>query len=275
MYYGSVKNVGDIAIYAASISYLKFKIHNDKKFLRMSIVAVLLLTMFFGYVQYSRLENNNWAGGEFTSPAYIDYDHVLFKAIDFRLAKTITLMSGYLSHGYYGLSLCLKLPFVWTYGVGNSFALSQLLSHYFNVENVMYNTYPLRMESTTGWPALLYWSTIFTWLASDFTFIGALIFLSLLAVVWGRTWKESISCQNPLSIVLFSHLNIMWLFVPANNQLMQTVESTISTIVLFLIWILFHRKFNAEVSVNNLPTYFGEGKHANAKAERISQSTSN
>ena len=114
----------------------------------------------------------------------------------------------------------------------------------------MLTTYPIRMQIQTGWPALEYWSTIFTWLASDMTFLGAILFLSILIFIWAKSWREAIVFKNPLSIVLFCNLGILWIFVPQNNQLMQTLESTVATILLVLIWLIFHKYFNNIKEVN-------------------------
>jgi hypothetical protein len=150
----------------------------------------------------------------------------------------------YANVGYYGLSHCFDLPFVWTHGIGNSFALMGYADQYLGIQDVIYDTYPLRAEAATGWPSMMLWETIFPWLASDLTYPGVLVFCLLLGRFYATVWKESLGFRNPLSIVAFCYVNIMLLFFQCNNQLFQTRESTLATLTLLGTWLLFHRRFN-------------------------------
>ena len=99
--------------------------------------------------------------------AFLDINHWMLVFFD----KSIKLGAGtflfYLSSGYYGLSLALNLPFIWSYGFGSSFEIRYLFSKFIPLTDEFVRSYPSRMEAATGWDAYANWHTIFPWLASD------------------------------------------------------------------------------------------------------------
>ena len=81
------------------------------------------------------------------------------------------------------------------------------------------------------------WHTIFPWLASDFTFIGAILFLCVFIAIYALTWNRILRNGHWINLLMFSNLNIMLLYVPANNQLFQTRASLLVTFIITFIWI--------------------------------------
>ena len=151
------------------------------------------------------------------------------------IGYAICLGISYLTQGYYGLALCLQLPFDPCYGLGSSFAIRHIVDDMgFSIDIL---TYPERIERVYGVPAFAKWHTIFPWLASDFTFAGALLIMGMIAMVWGRTLKDGLVTGNVFSITLFYWLTIIMLFVPANNQVFQTTTTMGAFIISFFMWI--------------------------------------
>jgi hypothetical protein len=179
---------------------------------------------------------------------YFDTDHFIFKILGNKLGLGFTvLLTGYLSSGYYGLSLCFKLPFEWTYGIGNSYFMSKLISLVFNTSEIYENTYLNRMSEEFGRDGLRTWNTVFPWLASDFTFLGTLLIFIFVGYFWQTAWLEIVKYRNPVSILLFSILSLGLVFVPANNQLFNSIDTFISTTSTILFWLIFHKKYNHKV----------------------------
>ena len=108
----------------------------------------------------------------------------------------------------------------------------------FGVPFMLDETYPLRMEAETGYAAMSKWHTVFPWVASDFTFPGALLVFYLVARVYATTWVEAIRDHNPVSILFFCVLTLGMVFVPANNQLMIAPDSIIALWLLAFVWFL-------------------------------------
>lgn len=248
MFSGTQKPIGDIIIYFISVIVIKERFTNKPKLGRILVATAILSLLIFGYMQLSRLSFKNSSVLALVTHPYLQMDlaHPLFTILGLQLGGVLALISLYFSMGYYGLSLSLQQGFVWTHGLGNSFALSSYATQYLDILPTFLNTYPARVQQATSWPALAYWQTVFPWLASDFTFLGTIFLFGMLAYIYARTWREATEYANILSVLLFANLNIMWLFVPANNQLMQTRGSTLTVIILAICWILFHKKLNTQ-----------------------------
>lgn len=253
---GNQKRIGDIAIYAVLISLIKILDLNRKQ-RKLAILSAFIIVMMFvimaSAMQYQRLSSRgiglksinyymNWR-------TYFDTDHIIFTLFGERFGLGFSaLISGYLSGGYYGLSLCLKMPFVWTFGIGSSYSLMLAAEKLFGISGILERSYLLRMEASTGWHGLAAWNTIFPWLASDFTFIGTVFVLSLIAALYAIVWKEILLYRNPLSVLMFCMLSMGLIFVPGNNQLLHGVDSFASTILVTLIWFLKHKAYNSPLA---------------------------
>jgi hypothetical protein len=249
---GKQKQMGDIVIFMSGILLIKYQ---AMPVVWRRRVAALLLVLFVGgvslftYIQMSRYTAINIDIDNFNLKTYlqapVNHDHWVFKLFGPEIGFGLTaLLGGYLGGGYYGLSLCLQLPFVWTLGAGHSYSLSVFFERFLGTRSFLNDTYLKRMEFETGYPALQRWHTIFPWLASDLTFYGALAYMALVAYVYAISWREATERSNPLSIVMFSMITLMLFFVPANNQLFHSPESFLATWVIILAWLWMHRRFN-------------------------------
>jgi hypothetical protein len=100
----------------------------------------------------------------------------------------------------------------------------------------MDQSYPARTEAETGWPAGLLWATIYPWLASDLTFPGAALFMSVAGWFVARMWVGAHVERDPLSLILFCQMAIFIAYVPANNQLMTSRYTAIGLFTLLGIY---------------------------------------
>ncbi|MDP3306605.1 MAG: hypothetical protein Q8S15_11065 [Erysipelotrichaceae bacterium] len=243
---GTQKEIGDLAIYFLSVWMIKHAMRGNIKLSKILVPILILVFGVFGFMQLSRASTYNINIKEFHNSFFMfNSNHIVYKLFGSKMGFAITSVIFYVSGGYYGLTKSLLVPFRWTYGLGNSFALSSYAAQYFGFENMIVNSIPSRAEAITGYPALMYWSTMFPWIASDLTFPGSIVFMFAIARIYSICWKESVHRNNLLSALLFSRLNIMWAFLPANNQLMQTRESTLATLFLLIIWFFFHNRFSS------------------------------
>jgi hypothetical protein len=260
MFRGAQIVIGALVIYWYS-SRLVTRARAGRTLLDLKVVGAAVLALAsFSFIQASRMEAYgvvNGTGLTATRLLTLNESHAWFSVLGQRLGLVLAVLSQYVSMGYYGLTLALQEPFVWTRGLGSSFALSSYAEQYLGMASELVNSYPLRVEAAHGWPALMYWQTAFPWLASDLSWPGTLLFLAFLASVYAVAWKESVRHHNLLSVIVVANLNVLWLFIPANNQLMQTRESAISTVVLLLAWMLLHTRFNRHVTLVDPATCAG------------------
>lgn len=249
---GQQKYVGDIVIFISAVTLIKMvnlSPEARRKLLCVIIIILISSAILFTAILKQRYEalGINIFNYSYKGDAYSDLniEHPIFKIFGpewgFPLSK---LLSGYLSDGYYGLSLCMQLPFIWTYGVGNSYTLMVLINRFLGLPFLLSSTYVLRMEATTGHPSLSLWHTVFPWFASDFTFIGTLFVFMGIAYVYATSWIEAYKYRNPLSILMFCVLSLGLIYVPGNNQLLHGVEGFFATCFLGFIWSVFHKRYN-------------------------------
>lgn len=247
--HGKQKQIGEMVIFILVALFFKMVELPPNKQKKVKIRIFFMLSVFvsaLSIIQYLRYESLGTTLFNFNSrtysQSYYDINHWFFGIFGTKFGFGLaSLISGYFSMGYYGLSLNLKLPFVYTYGVGNSYSLMVFFNRFIGTDFLLDKTYIMRMEAETGWPGLSRWHTIFPWLASDFTFIGAVLIFFPIAFIFARCWKEIIFKKNPTSMLMFAWLVEGLLFVPANNQLLHGIDSLFTTILITILWLLRYK----------------------------------
>ena len=214
------------------------------------LCTLIVIILLIGTVIQSRF--SLWQD-KFHSQKIISFGHInesnwMYKIIPDSVKMSLIQVINYISQGYCGLSLCLELPFVWSKGMGFSFKFMNDISNWFHIPVAqLANSYPVRMQAEFGVKAYSYWHTVFPWWASDFTWFGAILVVSVFVYYWGKSWRELRIFRSLPSVVLFSHLTLFVLYIPCNNQLFQTRESIVSTLVIALIWFFYHGTPNEDL----------------------------
>lgn len=174
---------------------------------------------------------------------YYDQDSLLYRIFYGYVANGIGLATSYVSQGWHGLGNSFELDFEWTYGLSSGRALTEYFYRFFDIhDQPELLAYPFRQEALTGYPALVHWHTIFPWLASDFTFFGAIILTFLFACLYAFVWLNAIACRCPISASFFALLTIGVLFMTANSQILDN-KYTFLAFVVFLPLFGFRRFF--------------------------------
>jgi hypothetical protein len=151
-------------------------------------------------------------------------------------------LASYIGQGYYGLSLSLEEPFVWTYGVGHSRFFTWLAEKFTLQQKgaIADQTYPARAQHDYGWDADVHWSTLYPWLASDVSFFGVPVVMFFIGRLFALTWIDSIG-GNPTAVVVFGLLLVTLYYVSANAQVAQSGD-TACVFWVYLIWWRISRK---------------------------------
>lgn len=202
------------------------KIKSYQKVLLISISIILLITfinIFTLFISSRTLSTYNQYAG-----TYIDLNNSLLSFSDDETQKYgLAMFMYYLSQGYYGLSLALDKPFIFSYGFGYSSFLLENISQ-LGLENIKLDTYAYRLYED-NWPTGMVWSSFFVWPASDITFLGVLLLMGIIGYVLGSTWVSSLLGNDYVSLIVFSLLCILAFYVPMNNQLFQGGELFIAS----------------------------------------------
>lgn len=149
-----------------------------------------------------------------------------------QFARGLSAASYYPTNGYIGLSKNLTVPFEWAGGLGGAPALAGYKTQYLGGDNPFEQSYPVRTEAETGWPAGLLWATVYPWLASDLTFPGAALFMSVVGWFTARTWLGARIEHDLLSLILFCQAALFIVYIPANNQLMSSRYTAIGLLTM-------------------------------------------
>jgi hypothetical protein len=184
-----------------------------------ALIAIVLFGTFFTISIASR--NGRVAEGYVAAVgAYADSRNIFIAPFPDVLHPTLTMLYNYLTQGYYGLSLSLRVDFVWTRGFGNSFFLHMVQDRLLGSELARRTCYPARVEEAFGYSMLGHWHSVYPWLASDLTFPGVVLFVALIGALLAVTWFETLAATNPFSVALFANLCLMLVYFNANNQML-------------------------------------------------------
>jgi hypothetical protein len=188
---------------------------------RIGLIAILGATALFAFFSVGMVGRSSTATISVAMPRIgiqADLDSPALSVFPPDLRAPVVALASYLTQGYYGLSLSLKEPFVFCYGVGNSFFLEGLSRHL--VDKPLYDsTYPARIEAS-GWDSHSQWHSIYPWIASDLSFPGTILFMFLLGWLFALVWLDVAFCRNPWAVCLLPLLLTMLIYIPANNQVL-------------------------------------------------------
>jgi hypothetical protein len=150
---------------------------------------------------------------------------------------TVSMLTGYIAQGYFGVSLALELPFTPMWGVGNSSLATRAYEAATGDTGLYQESYTYQLR-TVGWSDLTQWSSLFTWFANDFGFPFAAVIVGVIAFAAGVAWRDAVFGRNDAAVVVFCILLQMLVYAPANNQVLQTLDSTLALGTWFLIWLV-------------------------------------
>lgn len=245
-YLGVQKNIFDNIIYISIAIVLYFlkkgkHVFSIKKIIIYFLIIVAAILILAGFMSARREVTQM---GELS--ALFNYDHILIRYLPDSLKVGIGILISYGTMGYYYFARTLSLPFVWTYGLGSNWGVNQILTQLFGIADVYPLTYGGRLEAFTGIDAKSHWLTIFPWLASDFTFIGALVVMAIVAFIMSKCWKEVLLEENVLSYIMICRFAILYFYILANNQLFITKGEAVSTIVIVLFWLFTRERWKCK-----------------------------
>lgn len=213
---GTQKGLGDFVVFALAAFLVRAQGRQRASGRIRRVAPVVLIAIgFLGYMSFNQSDRVNSVGQE----QNFGVNPVLASVTGTDFARGLGMAATYPSHGYLGLAYNLDTPFRWTGFRGASRALDSYLTQYAGQTSVSDDTYPARTESRTGWPAGMYWATIYPWLASDLTFPGAVLFMGLVGWWLARFWYECVWQSRKLALLLMCQLVLLLAYVPANNQI--------------------------------------------------------
>lgn len=214
-----------------------FKLRNVMVIGLIAIIGVAALVTFFSMGMAGRSGGRLSLLFDHRNGIGTDPDNLTLRYLPPELRGSVTALATYFSGGYYALSLTLKEPFIFCYGVGNSYFLEGL-SRRFVRTPIILNTYPARIQR---WNLYGKWHSIYPWIASDLSFPGTLIFMFAIGHLFALVWLDAAFCRNPWAICLLPLLLMMLFYVPANNQVLAFPKEAMPFWTILPVWLFTRR----------------------------------
>lgn len=206
----------------------KFNVKKLGKLLLLGVLLFFVAVFFFGNTMDSR------TGGADATSNFTVTKGGLFEILPEQFWSPYYYVVSYLCQGYYNLSLALDIPHHdWTFLLGNNPALISLSNFLFGTD-LMEHSYMKSLEIYCGVDEFAAWHSAYLWWANDFTIVGALFIVYLLAYITGYSFTLSTKCNDFLSKVICVITACMLIMMFANNTYLSNVFY--ASMFLFPLW---------------------------------------
>ncbi|MGN5955381.1 O-antigen polymerase [Sphingobacterium lactis] len=202
--------------------------------IKRTVVIVLLGIAGLGVFTYNLVERGG--GGEVNSSelslgrSEIDENNSFLNSLPKSLVPTYLFTVYYVSQGYYHTCLAFDLDFHFTYFLGNN-------PETINIGNIMgmevdKETYVYRLNQK-GIDPKINWHSIYTWLASDFSFFGVPFIFFIMGAMLGHSWVSSIKHQDFISKIIFVITGNILIFSFANNNYFGSIFYSGTIVIIY------------------------------------------
>lgn len=233
---GTNKGIFDnvfIILFSILIKYLYNIRRIPKKYIIISIItSILSITYFINAIinRSGKLVTFN----KFAS-IHINRESVFVKYVPESLGNLFIVMTSYLTQGYYGLSLGLKEKFISTWGFGSSWFLMNVYSLFKDRDSLENDSLIFRIQKY-GWQPDINWHSIYTWLASDYSFWGVIIIMFVFGKLFANLVNDIKTNELIFSKSLLTLFFIMFMYFPMNNQIFSFIDTFFTFWFLFVFW---------------------------------------
>lgn len=245
---GSATRAGIMQIFILSFAAFILSIYQKnfifQKYHKILMIFIILITIG-GFFVYSNVLIYKRGGISLVNPLTNELpkeNYFLLKIAPQNLAPSIYITSFYISHSYYQLNRALNMPFK-----GLAFGLS---NSYFVMDNIEQLTgcswpkevsYGFRLDNEIGMGYGAYWSTFYTWIASDVTFPGTIAVIFFIGYLFSMALRDSLFSINPLAITSFCTL-FFFIFHFAFNNPLQDGQGIFTYFCLPAVWLILRKK---------------------------------
>lgn len=246
---GTNKGFIDIIIIFISIySIKKFNIFNikgkefiKKKTKKRKITTIFVLFLLIGIALYffsnsigDRVQMN-WSNYEVSNGnTPINFNSSLMKIVPSFLKVTLIYLGSYLTQGYYALSLTTSVNWTPMFGIGNSMFLMENFGSIINKDLYQF-TYQSKLE-IFGWDPFVNWHSFYVWIANDVGLIGVIFIMYFLGKIFAAIVYDAFVFGDNIAVVIFCMLIILFIYIPANNQILSYPTTFMAFWILTFIW---------------------------------------
>ena len=168
-------------------------------------------------------------------------DYFLYEITPASLKPLINSTSFYTSHSYYQLNKALNLPDKGiALGLSNSYFVMDNIEQFTGWKWLKTISFGIRLDNEMAGGFGAYWSTFYTWIASDFTFPGTILIIFLIGFLCSLALKDSLLALNPIALTSFCTL-FHFIFQFAFNNPLQDGAGIMTHLIIPLVWLILRK----------------------------------
>ncbi|MEX5626181.1 hypothetical protein ACI51W_04040 [Pseudomonas marginalis] len=218
-----------------------FSTIKQRKFFTISLVAIF----FFSFWQfYSVKSGHSPYQVAFENSVPERFEYLKDKGIRFKSDETNTerthatdlyeKLTIYMVQGYYGMSIALDEDFTTSFGIGHSVFLQKAFAEYLGFD-IRDRTFQHKISEQ--WDEFVYWHSFYSYIANDVGFFGVAIIMLILGAYFSWIYLSAIMYEDFFARMLLPLFGILFLYIPANNQVFGFLETMTSFWVLTVLFI--------------------------------------
>lgn len=170
---------------------------------------------------------------------FLKQKQITFKSEQSHTGRSVAVdfyekLTSYMVQGYNGMSLALGEDFESSFGIGHSVFLQKIFAEHFALD-IRNRTYQHKI--TEQWDEFAYWHSFYSYIANDVSFWGVGIVMLVLGAYFSKTYLSAIIDDNFYAKMLLPLLGILFLYIPANNQIFGFLETMTSFWLLTILFI--------------------------------------
>ena len=224
----------------------------------LALLAFMFLFSFWQFYSVKSTHSLYQVAFEKSKPQPFDYlkqKGIVFKSDNPDIEKSNTVdfyekLTSYMVQGYYGMSISLGENFQSSFGIGHSVFLQKSFAQYLGID-VRDRTFPHKI--TEKWDEFVYWHSFYTYIANDVGFWGVTIVMLILGAYFSNVYLSATLHDDFYAKMLLPLFGILFLYIPANNQIFGFLETMTSFWILTLLFILSKRaRISESVEVKNV-----------------------
>lgn len=188
----------------------------------IAFVAIITVVCFFEYSSFlATLRSPRQE--QFINPITFqrpNESHLLYRLTPEEQHRSLNQISFYISHPYYRLSETMQLPWVGSgWGFANSVFLIRNVARLTGWSQLEDRSLGLRLDLIEVGRFGLWWSTAYSWIASDLTFPGTVIFVFFIGYLLALAGMDAVSQRNPFAVAAYAVLGHFVFSLPMNSPL--------------------------------------------------------
>lgn len=218
-------------------------ITKNKIYIILSIVLILCSSFYFVVNIRSRVGNDipGYINNDSESKKQVSFvdepengkDNTLLNDAELFFRDALYIGSSYWCQGYYGMSLSVGKEFTTTYGIGNS---AFLRSNFKDILGIDVTNRTYQHKITNKWDENASWHSFYSYFANDISFYGVILLMFILGMLLAFVFKDALA-GNLIAKLLLPLFLILFIYMPANNQLFTQMQTFCAFYELICIWL--------------------------------------